>query len=62
MSCAAVWSRISSDYADAAKPQIDWDDAAPREALVDSRSRGAMGMLALLEDRSRRAPSEPGTE
>src|SRR5215472_7434921 len=27
------------DYAGTAKPQIDWDDAAAREALIDSRAR-----------------------
>jgi hypothetical protein len=39
------------DYASAAKPQIDWDDAAEREALVDSRARDAFACLALLDGR-----------
>src|SRR3979490_1729210 len=32
------------DYVSTAKPQIDWDDPAAREALVDSRTRDAMAM------------------
>ncbi|HEU5485047.1 MAG TPA: IS1182 family transposase [Microlunatus sp.] len=40
------------DYASAAKPQIDWDDAAAREALVDSRARDGLAMLRMLEDRT----------
>jgi hypothetical protein len=39
------------DYASAAKPQIDWDDAAEREALVDSAARDALACLALLDGR-----------
>jgi hypothetical protein len=39
------------DYASTAKPQIDWDDAAAREALIDSRARDGQAMLALLEGR-----------
>ncbi|MGH8275728.1 MAG: IS1182 family transposase [Steroidobacteraceae bacterium] len=38
-------------YADAAKPHIDWDDAAARAALVDSRARDAFACLALLDGR-----------
>jgi hypothetical protein len=37
------------EYADSAKPQIDWTDAAAREALIDSRARDAHACLALLE-------------
>jgi hypothetical protein len=37
------------EYADAAKPQIDWEDAAARDALIDSRARDAFACLALLE-------------
>jgi hypothetical protein len=39
------------DYATTGKPQIDWDDQDARDALVDSRTRDAMAMLALLEGR-----------
>lgn len=39
------------DYASAAKPQIDWEDAAEREALIDSRARDAFACLALLDGR-----------
>jgi hypothetical protein len=37
------------DYASAAKPQIDWDDQAARDALIDSRARDGFAMLALLD-------------
>jgi hypothetical protein len=39
------------DYASAAKPQIDWDDATAREALIDSRAKDARACLALLDGR-----------
>jgi hypothetical protein len=39
------------DYASSAKPQIDWDDAAGREALIDSRAKDALACLALLDGR-----------
>jgi hypothetical protein len=37
------------DYADAAKPQIDWDDQAARDALIDSRARDGFALLTLLQ-------------
>ncbi len=37
------------DYATTAKPQIDWDDSAAREQLIDSRARDAYALLAVLE-------------
>ena len=39
------------DYASAAKPQIDWDDAAARAELIESRARDAEACLALLAER-----------
>ncbi len=39
------------DYASGAKPQIDWEDGAEREALVDSRARDAFACLGLLDGR-----------
>jgi hypothetical protein len=39
----------SDDYTSAAKPQIDWDDPAAREALVDSRATDARACLAVLD-------------
>ncbi len=39
------------DYATTAKPQIDWDDTAAREELIDSRARDAFACLLLLEGR-----------
>ena len=44
------------EYASAAKPQIDWEDAAEREALVDSRARDAFACLAVLDGRELAAP------
>lgn len=38
------------DYTSTAKPQIDWDDQAAREALIDSRARDGLAMLTVLED------------
>jgi hypothetical protein len=37
------------DYASAGKPQIDWDDAEARDALVDGAARDAYGCLVVLE-------------
>ena len=37
------------EYASSAKPQIDWDDTAAREALIDSRAHDAHACLALLD-------------
>jgi hypothetical protein len=39
------------DYTSAAKPQIDWDDQAARDVLIDSRTRDALAMLAVLDGR-----------
>lgn len=39
------------DYASAGKPQIDWDDSAAREQLIDSRARDALAALAVLDGR-----------
>ena len=39
------------DYASSAKPQIDWEDRAAREALIDTRARDAHACLALLNGR-----------
>jgi hypothetical protein len=39
------------EYASLAKPQIDWDDPAAREALLDSRATDAYACLALLHGR-----------
>src|SRR5487761_1734005 len=39
------------DYASSAKPQIDWEDRAAREALIDTRARDAHACLALLHGR-----------
>jgi Transposase DDE domain/Transposase domain (DUF772) len=39
------------DYASPGKPQIDWDDAAAREELIDSRARDGFAALAVLDGR-----------
>ena len=43
--------RSGDDYATSAKPQIDWDDAEAREALVDSAAKDAFACLSLLHGR-----------
>jgi DDE family transposase/transposase-like protein DUF772 len=50
---AALRARLSSgdDYADNGKPQIDWDDSAAREELIDSRARDGYALLCLLDGR-----------
>jgi hypothetical protein len=40
------------DYARTAKPVIDWDDPAARDALVDSRARDGYALLAALDGRT----------
>jgi hypothetical protein len=39
------------DYASAGKPQIDWDDPAAREELIDSRARDGFAVLVVLDGR-----------
>jgi hypothetical protein len=39
------------EYASNAKPQVDWDDTAAREELIDSRARDGYALLAVLDDR-----------
>jgi hypothetical protein len=39
------------DYASSSKPQIDWEDAQAREALIDSRAKDAFSCLGLLDGR-----------
>jgi transposase len=39
------------EYSSAAKPQIDWDDEAAREVLIDSRAKDAYACLAVLDGR-----------
>lgn len=41
--------RSGDDYATSDKPQIDWDDAGARDALIDSRAKDAYGCLLVLE-------------
>jgi hypothetical protein len=43
--------RSGDDYASAGKPQIDWDDPAAREELIDSRARDGFAVLAVLDGR-----------
>jgi hypothetical protein len=39
------------DYASTAKPAVDWDDQATRDALIDSRARDGYACLAVLDGR-----------
>ena len=43
--------RSGDDYATSAKPQIDWDDALAREALIDTAAKDAFACLGLLDGR-----------
>ena len=43
--------RSGDDYVGNGKPQIDWDDRAAREELIDSRARDGFAVLALLDGR-----------
>src|SRR5262249_26129393 len=40
------------DYASNAKPHIDWDDAAARQELIDSRARDGYACLTVLDGRT----------
>lgn len=44
--------RSDDDYATSGKPQIDWDDASAREALIDFRAKDAHACLALVHGRT----------
>ncbi len=44
------------DYADAAKPVIDWDDPAARVELIDSRAKDAHALLRLLDGQELTGP------
>lgn len=44
--------RSGDDYASNAKPQIDWDDTAARDALIDSRARDAYACLVVVDGRT----------
>src|ERR1035441_7248530 len=37
------------DYVSSSKPQIDWEDAEAREALIDGRAKDAYACLGLLD-------------
>lgn len=39
-------------YVSSGKPQIDWDDRAAREELIDSRARDGFAVLALMDGRT----------
>ena len=50
--------KSGDDYASASKPQIDWDDQAARDGLVDSRAKDAHACLAVLDGRELAAKVE----
>jgi len=39
------------EYASNSKPQVDWDDLAAREALIDSRAHDGYALVAVLDGR-----------
>ena len=47
------------DYTSAGKPQIDWEDKAARERLIDSRARDGYAVLAQLDGHDRGELGEP---
>jgi Transposase DDE domain len=47
------------EYVSTGKPQIDWDDPAAREQLIDSRARDGFAALGVLDGREAGEPSEP---
>jgi len=49
--CLRAVLASGDDYASTAKPDIDWDDAAARDGLVDSRARDGYACLMLLDGR-----------
>ena len=49
--CLRAGLRSGDDYAGNGKPQIDWDDRAAREQLIDSRARDGYALLGLLDGR-----------
>ena len=51
--------RSGDDYSAPGKPQIDWDDPAAREQLIDSRARDGFAVLTLLDGRDRDELGEP---
>jgi hypothetical protein len=57
----ALWAALRSgdDYASLGKPQIDWEDPAAREQLIDSRARDGFAVLELLDGRDRDELGEP---
>ena len=48
-----LWAVIGSgdDYATSAKPQIDWEDRAAREQLIDSRAKDGFALVMALHGR-----------
>lgn len=50
---AELRSRLTSgdDYVSLSKPQIDWDDPAERDGLIDTRARDACACLVVLDGR-----------
>jgi Transposase DDE domain/Transposase domain (DUF772) len=51
--------RSGDDYAGLGKPQIDWEDRAAREQLIDSRARDGLAVLTLLDGRELGRLGEP---
>lgn len=48
--------RSGDDYVSSAKPQIDWDDQAARDELIDSRAKDGYAMVAYLDGRKLEGP------
>jgi hypothetical protein len=50
------------DYANSAKPQIDWDDEAAREELIHSRAQDGYAILVYLDGRALDGPLADGAK
>jgi hypothetical protein len=48
--------KSGDDYATSAKPQIDWDDQAARDELIDSRAKDGHAILAYLDGQELEGP------
>ena len=50
------------DYVSNSKPQLDWDDRAPGEALIDTRARDGHACLVVLDGRALYGPVAEAAE
>ncbi len=56
------WLTSGDDYLSLSKPQIDWDDPAERDALIETRARDAYACLVVLDGRALTGEVTDGAE